>query len=366
MGIICGYIPFYRCYTAATYLVATVVIMQRFRDCQIWFVKIKVSMSFTPVTIDKAGLTTEYRPRFRLRFLSPRNWAAWLLLAVVGLCVVLPRPVSAFIGARLGDLYRRSSKKRRNVVDVNLRLCFPELSATERARLSRQHFRIYGQCLIDMGLIWWASKKFLDRYIQIEGLDHYRAELGRGRNVILLTGHFSALDIAGPAISRHYPQVGLIKPINNDVVDHLMARGRQRFHGKVYLRDKGMRPIVKAVKAGYGFYYLPDEDFGPQKSVFVPFLATSSATITALSKLAKLTHAAVLPTSVSRISAKEGYRIVIRPALENFPSDDAITDATSMNKALASMVAEAPEQYMWTFKFFKTRPDGEPSPYDNQ
>ncbi len=168
MGIICGYIPFYRCHAAATYLVAAVVIMQRFRDCQIWLVKIKVSMSFTPITIDKAGLITEYRPRFRLRFLSPRNWSAWLLLAVVGLCVVLPRPVSAFIGARLGDLYRRSSRKRRNVVDVNLQLCFPELSATERARLSRQHFRIYGQCLIDMGLIWWASKKFLDRYIQIE------------------------------------------------------------------------------------------------------------------------------------------------------------------------------------------------------
>ncbi len=323
-------------------------------------------MPSTRSTINKAALTKDYCPRFRLSFLSPRNWSAWLLLVVVGLCVLLPRAVSAFIGARLGDLYRRSSKKRRNIVDVNLRLCFPELPAAERARLSRQHFRIYGQCLIDMGLIWWASKKFLDRYIQIEGLDHYSAELDRGRNVILLTGHFSALDIAGPAISHHYPQVGLIKPIHNDVVDHMMARGRQRFHGKVYLRDKGMRPIVKAIKAGYGFYYLPDEDFGSQKSVFVPFLATSSATITALSKLAKLTHAAVLPTSVSRISAKEGYRIVIHPALENFPGDDPVADAERMNAELARMVAEAPEQYMWTFKFFKTRPDGAPPPYDSQ
>lgn len=321
-------------------------------------------MPTTPVSIDKADLTKAYRPRFRLRFLSPRNWSAWLLLAIVGLCVLLPRAVSAFIGARVGDLYHRSSKKRRNVVDVNLRLCFPELSATERARLSRQHFRIYGQCLIDMGLIWWASKKFLDRYIQIEGLDHYRAELGRGRNVILLTGHFSALDIAGPAISYHYPQAGLVKPINNAVLDYVMARGRQRFHGKVYLRDKGMRPIIKAIKAGYGFYYLPDEDLGPQNSIFVPFLATESATITALNKLARLTNAAVLPTSARRLSAKEGYRIVIHPAMDSFPGDDPVADAIRMNAELARMVAEEPEQYMWTFKFFRTRPEGEPSPYD--
>lgn len=321
-------------------------------------------MPASHIVIDNQNLAKEYRPQFSLRLLAPRSWLAGLLLVIVGLCVVLPRTVSAFIGARLGDLYYRTSAKRRRVVRVNLELCFPEMTSAARELLSKQHFRIYGQCLLDMGLIWWARKTFLDRYIKIEGLEHYRAELDRGRNVILLTGHFSALDIAGPAISRHFPQVGLIKPINNDVLDYLMARGRLRFRGKAYLRNNGMRPIVKAIKAGYGFYYLPDEDFGPQKSVFVPFLATRSATITALSKLAKLTNAAVLPTSVMRVSAKEGYRIVIRPALENFPGGDAKIDATRMNEVLACMVAEAPEQYMWTFKFFKTRPNDEPSPYD--
>ena len=287
------------------------------------------------------------------------------MLFAVALCVVLPRRLVAFLGVRLGDLFRYSSAKRRNVVDVNLRLCFPQLSDEEREQLSRQHFRVYGQCMLDMGLIWWASESFLQHYIRIDGLEHYQAELDAGHNVILLTGHFSALDIAGPAISWRYPQVGLIKPIKNSMVDYLIARGRQRFNGKVFLREKGMRSIVKAINAGYGFYYLPDEDFGPQKSVFVPFLATQSATITALSKLAKLTNARVLPTSVRRVSANEGYRIVIRPPLEGFPGKDPVADAAQMNQALAEMVAEAPEQYMWTFKFFKTQPDGAPSPYDH-
>jgi lauroyl-KDO2-lipid IV(A) myristoyltransferase len=321
-------------------------------------------MSSAQRTIVKKVLPEDYRPRFSFHFFSPRYWLTWFMLAILGLCVLLPRPVSAFVGARLGDLYRSTSKKRRNIVDVNLRLCFPEMSAEERDQLSRSHFRIYGQSLIDMGLVWWARKKFLDQYLKIEGLEHYHAALESGRNIILLTGHFSALDIAGPAISRHYPQVGLVKPISNAVLDYLMARGRQRFHGKVYLRDKGMRPIIKAIKAGYGFYYLPDEDLGPQKSIFVPFLATESATITALNKLAKLTNAAVLPTSARRISAKEGYHIVIHPVMENFPGDDPEADAKRMNAELARMVAEVPEQYMWTFKFFRSRPNGEASPYD--
>lgn len=321
-------------------------------------------MSSTAPNTHQADLPEDYRPRFSLRFFWPRNWPAWALLAVVGLAVLLPRPVSGFVGARMGDLFRLASKKRRHIVEVNLRLCFPQMSAEQRDQLARQHFQIHGQCLLDMGLIWWARKRFLEQYIRIEGLEHYRAAIESGRHVILLTGHFSALDIAGPAISRFYPQVGLIKPISNDIGDYFMAYGRRRFHGRVYLRDKGMRPIVKAINAGYGFYYLPDEDFGPQKSIFVPFLATESATITALNKLAKLTNAAVLPTSARRVSTKEGYRIVIHPALPDFPSDDAEADAVRMNQSLADMVAEAPEQYMWTFKFFRTRPNGEPSPYD--
>ena len=321
-------------------------------------------MSSTATTIDNKALAADYQPRFSIRFFAPRNWPAWLLLGVVGLSVLMPRSVSGFFGARLGDLFRLGSSKRRSIVDVNLRLCFPAMSPEQRDQLAREHFRIHGQCLLDMGLIWWARKKFLERYIRIEGLEHYRAALDSGRNVILLTGHFSALDIAGPAISRSFPQVGLIKPIRNAVGDYLMAYGRRRFNGKVYLRDRGMRSIVKAINAGYGFYYLPDEDFGPEKSIFVPFLGTESATITALNKLAKLTNALVLPTSVRRVSAKEGYRIVIRPALTDFPGDDPAADAVRMNRALADMVAEAPEQYMWTFKYFRTRPNGAPSPYD--
>ncbi len=304
-----------------------------------------------------------YDPRFRARYLGPRYWPIWLLLALMALGQLLPRAIWGRVGAGFGRLYYRMSRKRREVARVNVDLCFPEMAAAERERVVRRHFRVYAQCLLDMGLVWWARPRFLNDYIKVEGLEHYRAAVADGHPVILLTGHFSGLDIAGPMISRHFPQVGLIKPVHNRLVDWLVARGRRRFAGRVYLRDRGLRPVVRALQSGYGFYYLPDEDFGPERSVFVPFLGTVAATITALSRLARITDAAVLPTSVERVSSREGYRIRIGPALKDFPGDDEREDAARMNAVLGEMVRRAPEQYMWTFKYFRTRPGGEASPY---
>lgn len=305
-----------------------------------------------------------YRPRFRARWLLPDYWPAWALLAAVAVAAFLPRAVAGTLGKGLGELFYRASAKRRRIAAINLALAFPDHSTDGRSRILRRHFHIYGQCLVDMGLVWWRSAGFLDRYFHIEGLEHYRAARVAGRNVILLTGHFSALDLAGPVISRRYPQVGLVKPIHNRLVDYFVTRGRRRFASYLYLRDKGLRPIVKAVRSGFGFYYLPDEDFGPGRSVFVPFLGTVAATITALSRLATLTDAVVLPTSAVRMSGWEGYRIVIRPALAGFPGNDPVQDARRMNQALGEMIASAPEQYMWTFKYFRSRPGDGPSPYD--
>jgi lipid A biosynthesis lauroyl/palmitoleoyl acyltransferase len=314
------------------------------------------------ISVDAVG--DGYRPRFRARWLLPDYWPTWAMLAAVTIAAFVPRTVAGLLGRGLGEMFYRTSTKRRRIAAINLGLAFPDLAPDVRSRILRRHFHIYGECLLDMGLLWWRSPTFLDRYFQIEGLEHYRAARAAGRNVILLTGHFAALDLAGPVISRRYPQVGLIKPIHNRLADYFVARGRLRFASRLYLRDKGLRPVVKAVRAGFGFYYLPDEDFGPDRSVFVPFLGTVAATITALSRLATLTDALVLPTSAIRVSNRQGYRIVIRPALTDFPGDDPEQDARRMNQVLGEMIAGAPEQYMWTFKYFRSRPNNEPSPYD--
>lgn len=295
--------------------------------------------------------------------LHPKWWPTWLVLGFVRLTVYLPRNLAAAIGAGMGNLFYLLNKKRRRVVQVNLELCFPEMSATDRAQLMRNHFRVYGQTFIDMAIVWWASERFIERFVRFQGLDHYRKQRDAGRQVILLTGHFVGIDIGGPVISRHFRQIGLIKPIHNKVMDWVLGRGRVRFGSRMLLRERGMRQVVQAIKDGFGFSYVPDEDFGPEKSVFVPFLGTHAPTLTSVGKLARLTNAAVLPCFVWRVSARDGYVIDIQPPLEGFPGGDDLQDATRVREVLAQAVKTHPEQYMWTFKFFRSQPDGGPPPY---
>jgi len=305
-----------------------------------------------------------YVPIFRPRMLLPQYWGTWVFLGLLRALVYLPHGVASFVGARLGDLYRRLDKKRRHVANVNLGLCYPEMSPEARQHLIREHYRLYGQTFVDMALIWWGSERYLKRHIRFEGLHYYDAERKRGKAVILLTGHFVAIDIGGPLISTHHRQIGLIKPLYNEVMDWVLGRGRIRFGSRMLLRDRGMRQVVQAIKEGYGFSYVPDEDFGPEKSVFVPFLGTQAPTITAVSKLARMTRASVLPCFIWRQPDNKGYLIDIRAPLQDFPGGDDVADAARIRKVLADAVNEHPEQYMWTFKFFKTRPDGGPAPYE--
>lgn len=303
-----------------------------------------------------------YRPPFQRSFFLPRYWPAWLALGLLRLGMFLPRRVWAFIGARLGDLYYHANAKRRAIARINIDLCFPELSAAERHAVVRAHFRTAMQCLLDVGWLWWASPERFKAFVQISGLEHYRAQVERGRSIILMTCHCVALEM-GAVISLYYPQAAPLKPVRNALANWFIVYGRGRFGARLFTRDQGLRPLVRALQQGLSLYYLPDEDLGTKDSVFVPFFGVPAATLTTVGRLARLGNAAVLPYFMRRRKDGRGYEVVIKPALDNFPTDDPVADATRMNQALEEGIREAPEQYLWTFKRFKSRPGNAPSPY---
>jgi len=318
-----------------------------------------------PAAASAARGAEDYAPCYRREFLLPRYWGVWAALALLRLAHLLPRRLTAFFAARLGDLYFLLSAKRRRIARINLQLCFPEWSRRQRRRCLRRHFRVAAQCAFDYGLLWWAPRAKLNRLVRLVGVEHYQSWHDQGRHLIVLTAHFMALEIGAAVLEQRYRGFGLIKPARNKLIDWYMTRGRMRIgeHTQLFLRARGLRPVVRAIKQGLGFYYLPDEDFGPEQSVFVPFLGTQAATLTTLGRLARLTQAVVIPVSSRVLPGGRGYEVHIRPALENFPTDDETADAARMNAVLAEEIRARPEQYLWTFKLFKTRPDNAPSPY---
>lgn len=307
-----------------------------------------------------------YAPRFQWRWLGPHHWPFWLGLGLFILLGLLPRRLRWQLAGLIAVWLRRRNPKRLNIVRINLDLAFPNWRIEEREATIRRGFRLMALCSMDYALFWFAPGFWLDRRIQVEGWEHVTAAREAGHPVILFTGHSVALEAAGLAITRRIPATGLIRPMNHPIFDWLVARGRTRFLGRVYHRDSGLRPILRDLRAGSAFYYLPDEDLGKRGTAdwtFAPFFATPKATLTSLGRLSRASGAAAIPCLACYDPERHRYRVRIHPPLADFPSGEAADDAWAMNAALEALIRPDPAQYMWTQRLYRTRPEGEPKPY---
>lgn len=280
----------------------------------------------------------------------------YILVGFLWLLHWLPLPVLRALGGLLGRLLYTFGRERRNVALINLRLCFPEKTEAEREGLARRHFIAFSQAVLDRTLGWWASKERLERIIRIHGVEHLNDP--DGKPVIILSPHFVGLDAGATRISMFVRGCSVYSNQKNPVFNKLLYDGRIRFTEAVLLsRQDGMRKIIKAMKDGFKFYYLPDMDFGPKESIFVPFFGVPAATIPGVSRLARLTGAKVVASITRQVA--DGYEVEVTPAWENFPGESVEADTEFVNRFIESQVLLMPEQYFWLHKRFKTRPPGE-------
>lgn len=293
---------------------------------------------------------------------APRYWRTWIGVAILAALAPLPLVLTRAAGAGAGLLMFVLNRKRRRVARTNLDLCFPNLSEAKRARVLRRHFIVYGQSLTDIAHLVWSRRRRLERMMRWHGLKAYRTLVANHRRMILLAPHFVAVNFAGVLLSRECPVAYGFKPPRNEVLDWLLHRARTRFGAAALARGQGLRPVVRAIEAGYAFHFSPDEDLGPRHSVFAPFFGINTATLPTLGRLAALCDAAVVPCLAAL--TPHGYELILQPPLENFPTGDTVADAAQMNRVIEDSARRMPEQYMWTLKLFKTRPPGELSPYD--
>ena len=284
-------------------------------------------------------------------------------LGLIWLLHFLPRAVLSRIGAALGALLYALALERRRVVLVNLKFCFPDLSDAQRRLLARRHFRAFGRSALEHGILWWGSKRQVHALVQIEGLEHWRGIADRP--VILLAPHFIGLDMGGIRLAVDHRLNSVYSRQKSAAADAILIHGRTRFgQTTLFARQDGIRPMVKSLTSGEPFYYLPDMDLGERDSVFAPFFGVRAATITGLSRIAQLAGAVIVPCVTRQLPGSAGYVVRLYPAWVDFPSGDLDADARRMNAFIEERVREMPEQYYWLHKRFKTRPAGEPNPYE--
>jgi len=299
-------------------------------------------------------------------FLHPRFWPTWIGLGLLRLVAVLPYPAQLFVGRRIGDLAWLASPRYRQVARINLELCFPEHDPAERNRLVRRTFQSVGISLAETALSWWGSDAKLQGLYRIEGVEHLQAALARGKGVLLLGGHYTTLEISGRLLAFHTDVLQPIyKPANNALFNSMMVASRLNlFDGLLGYKD--MRTILRSLKDNKVVWYAPDQDFGRAQNVFAPFMGVLAASLNMTTRLAKVSRAAVMPFYSQRLPGNAGYLVRIMPPLEDFPSGDDVADTTRINAAIEQQVREAPEQYLWLHRRFKTRPPGETSLYPSE
>lgn len=274
----------------------------------------------------------------------------------------LPFRVIVWIGNGLGLLLHVLAKERRQVALINLQLCFPDMSGAQRARLVRDHFKMFGRGLIERSILWWSSAERISSLIRVEGVEHFDAI--KRKPSILLTPHFVGMDVGGQWIAQHTDTVCMYANQKNIYLTKLLLKKRARF-GKqhLYSRQQGLRPILKGMREGMPFIYPPDQDQGVRDGAFIPFFGVPTATMTSVPRLAATTGAKVVPSITRLLPGAEGYVLTFYPAWDNYPTGDDIADTRRMNEFIEQRILEMPEQYFWLHKRFKTRPEGEASFY---
>lgn len=275
-------------------------------------------------------------------------------MGLMKLAAKLPFPWQLHGGRAIGRLLERFARYRRHIAEVNIDLCFPHWSRQRRQALLRAHFAALGIGLFETALAWWGSDDSVAPLAQVNGMNHLEHALAQGKGVILLTAHFVHLELGARFIALQQPFHALYRPHRNPLYDSLVYRNRQRRARLPPIARKDVRGLVRGLKCGHAIWYAPDQNYGPKHSLRVPFFGVPALTVTATSRLARLSGAPVIPYFAQRLPGTAGYRVTILPPLEDFPGADMAADTLRINGLIENWIRQIPEQYLWIHRRFKS------------
>lgn len=289
----------------------------------------------------------------------PRYWLIWLCIFILYLLTYLPYKVNLQIGKIIGMLFYFLPSKIKNLTRSNIALCFPELSASQQRSIVKKNFSNLGAAVMETAFAWWANDQKLRGLLSIKGFEHVEQALASGHGVILLSQHFTCLELIGRLMIGACSFNALYKSPKNKFLSYLLLKYRK----KHYIPSTNMRQAINILRNKQLLWYAYDVDGGKSSAaVFAPFFGIPASSLTTISKLARFTDAVVIPTYFRRCDKR--YEIIFSPPLTNFPTQDLVADATRLNNIVANAIRQQADQYLWLYKRFKTRPPGEKSFYD--
>jgi KDO2-lipid IV(A) lauroyltransferase len=277
----------------------------------------------------------------------------------------LPLSWQMAIGKGLGIAMYHLARSRRHICEVNIALCFPELCAVQQKKLVRDTFISNGRGVMEIGLSWCRDPEDFRAIVTVKGQQHLYNALAQGRGVLLVSAHFSTLEIAGSLLALHHDFSVTYRRHKNPLFEALMKRGRQR-HFEEVIERKEVRKAFRQLQRGKVLWYAADQDNGPRHSVFADFFGRPAASITATTTFASVNKSAVIFLSHYRTDDNQRYELIFSEALQDYPTGDEQQDVLRINALIEAAIRVAPDQYIWLHRRFKTRPEGMPDPYQRK
>ncbi len=279
----------------------------------------------------------------------------------------LPYRLQMALGRGLGDMAYLLVRERRRVAAINLALCFPEKTRRQRRQLLRAHFRSVGMGAVETAICWWGNSAKIRRLANIEGLHHLEDAAARGGGIILLSAHFTSLELGVRMGQLYLRDLGvettaMYKPPHDPVVDHVMRTRREAHIGGKSIADNNLKGLLRALKKGDAVWYAGDQRARKHLGKVVDFFGQPAITHVAIGRLAEMTKATVVPFFTLRRADGQGYRLIVQAPLTDFPGADELTDARRINALIEDVVREAPAQYFWLHQRFRIK--GRNNPYD--
>jgi len=290
--------------------------------------------------------------------LKPRYLLSWTLVGLLRLFAFLPYGVLMHLGKTLGYLLSFFPSRIKDTTQINLALCFPELSLIEQKKLLKKNFISVGIGVMETALAWFAPTKKLAHLGHIQGLEYVHQAIAEGKGAILVSPHFTTLQISGRLLSLKQPFAVVYRRQKNPVINYVTEKNLNKYYCRTIPRGD-LRSMLRCLEENIPVWYTPDVDAGLRNSIFVPFFGIQAATITTTSRLAKRSGAKTIGAFFYRRDDFSGYDLVGEPIFENFPSEDLDKDTAYINQVLENAIRKRPEQYIWQYKRFKTRPLGE-------
>ncbi|NOQ93411.1 MAG: LpxL/LpxP family Kdo(2)-lipid IV(A) lauroyl/palmitoleoyl acyltransferase [Methylophaga sp.] len=289
------------------------------------------------------------------QFFHPRFWLSWFGLLFMRLSIYLPTKIQLRLSYGLALLMKPFMKARNSIAKRNIELCFPDKSEQWRIKLLEDNKYSMAMLLFETALSWWGSNARLEKKVTYVGMEHLDNALKKGKGVILLTGHFTCMELGIRLMMMKTPCHVMYRQLKNPVFNSVMTQSRAIHSEQTILRDDP-RTMLRALKKNKVVLYAPDQDMGKKRSIYATFFGIRAATVPATARIVKMSGATVVPVIAKR-ELNGHYTMTLGSALTDYPTGDDVADAQKINDVIEQAVRETPGQYLWIHRRFKTQPN---------